>query len=110
MHFADPREAAPTPEPTPGTEAEPRSPSEPQPEAAGAESASAQRRSPCPAQAFVSGAGVTNATVLAALLARAKIRSITHPGDAPPEPRYRPSRALREFVRCRDVTCRFPCG
>ncbi len=75
---------------------------------AGAESASAQRGSSCPAPAYVFGAGVTNATVLAAFLDRAKIRSIRHPGEAPPEPRYRPSTALQEFVRCRDVTCRFP--
>ena len=33
---------------------------------------------------------------------------IVHPGQAPPEPRYRPSRKLIEFVRCRDMTCRFP--
>jgi hypothetical protein len=38
----------------------------------------------------------------------AKIRKVTHPGDSPPEPRYTPSRALAEFVRCRDLTCRFP--
>ncbi|WP_216636379.1 DUF222 domain-containing protein, partial [Mycobacterium sp. IS-1496] len=54
-------------------------------------SASAPRQSPCPAPAFVFGAGVTNATVLAAFLDRATIRPIIHPGDAPPEPRYRPS-------------------
>ncbi|WP_172800697.1 HNH endonuclease signature motif containing protein, partial [Mycobacterium sp. IS-1496] len=39
---------------------------------------------------------------------RATIRPIIHPGDAPPEPRYRPSTALQLFVRCRDLTCRFP--
>ena len=33
---------------------------------------------------------------------------ITHPGLAPPEPRYRPSKKLADFVRCRDLTCRFP--
>jgi hypothetical protein len=27
-------------------------------------------------------------------------------GDAPPEPRYTPSPALADFVRCRDLTCR----
>ncbi|MFC7674481.1 DUF222 domain-containing protein [Mycolicibacterium sp. GCM10028919] len=50
---------------------------------------------------------------LAGALARrfaltAKIRKIVHPGDSPPEPRYTPSRRLAEFVRCRDLTCRFP--
>ncbi|MFC7672895.1 DUF222 domain-containing protein [Mycolicibacterium sp. GCM10028919] len=38
----------------------------------------------------------------------AKIRKIVHPGDSPPEPRYTPSKRLAEFVRCRDLTCRFP--
>jgi hypothetical protein len=38
----------------------------------------------------------------------ATIRELIHPGQAPPEPRYRPSRKLAEFVRCRDQTCRFP--
>ncbi|MFC7671449.1 DUF222 domain-containing protein [Mycolicibacterium sp. GCM10028919] len=50
---------------------------------------------------------------LAGALARrfaltAKIRRIVHPGDSPPEPRYTPSKRLAEFVRCRDLTCRFP--
>jgi hypothetical protein len=41
----------------------------------------------------------------------AKICKVGHPGDSPPEPRYTPSRRLAEFVRCRDLTCRFPgCG
>jgi hypothetical protein len=39
---------------------------------------------------------------------RATIREIRHPGDAPPEPQYRPSRQLADFVRCRDLTCRWP--
>jgi hypothetical protein len=56
----------------------------------------------------VLGGGVIDADVLAAFLDRAKVRTITHPGDAPPEHRYRPSTALDEFVRCRDLTCRFP--
>ncbi|MCV7373859.1 DUF222 domain-containing protein [Mycolicibacterium arabiense] len=38
----------------------------------------------------------------------AKVRKVCHPGDSPPEPRYTPSRRLAEFVRCRDLTCRFP--
>ena len=33
---------------------------------------------------------------------------IVHPGQAPPEPRYRPSKKLIDFIRCRDMTCRFP--
>jgi hypothetical protein len=38
----------------------------------------------------------------------ARVRRVCHPGDSPPEPRYTPSRRLAEFVRCRDMTCRFP--
>jgi hypothetical protein len=38
----------------------------------------------------------------------ARICKVGHPGDSPPEPRYTPSRRLAEFVRCRDLTCRFP--
>ena len=38
----------------------------------------------------------------------ATIVPIVHPGNAPPEPRYTPSRALADFVRSRDLTCRFP--
>jgi hypothetical protein len=48
---------------------------------------------------------------LLAELARdgAHVRRLVHPGTDPaPEPGYRPSSALEEFVRCRDMTCRFP--
>ena len=38
----------------------------------------------------------------------ATITPVVHPGQAPPEPRYRPSKKLADFVRCRDLTCRFP--
>ena len=63
----------------------------------------------CPAPpAFVIGGGVLPAPLLAATLERATMREIRHPGDAPPEPRYAPSRALADFVRCRDLTCRWP--
>ncbi|WP_041311166.1 HNH endonuclease signature motif containing protein [Mycobacterium sp. JS623] len=58
--------------------------------------------------AFVLGGGVLPTQLLAPLLERATVREIRHPGDAPPEPRYTPSRALADFVRCRDLTCRWP--
>jgi hypothetical protein len=38
----------------------------------------------------------------------ATIVPIIHPGQAPPEPRYTPSTTLADFIRCRDLTCRFP--
>ncbi|HEX3288541.1 MAG TPA: DUF222 domain-containing protein, partial [Mycobacterium sp.] len=58
--------------------------------------------------AYVFGAGVMPAPLLAATLERARLREVGHPGDGPAELRYTPSRALGEFVRCRDLTCRFP--
>jgi DNA invertase Pin-like site-specific DNA recombinase len=59
--------------------------------------------------AAVIGGPIIPAPLLAAkLAATATIRPLIHPGDAPPEPRYTPSRNLADFVRCRDMTCRFP--
>ncbi|KAA0099853.1 HNH endonuclease [Mycolicibacterium sp. P1-18] len=51
---------------------------------------------------FLPGAIACRATI------GATITRIVHPGQAPPEPRYRPSKRLADFVRCRDLTCRFP--
>jgi hypothetical protein len=49
------------------------------------------------------------APLLAAKVAgTATIVPLVHPGDALPEPRYLPSAVLATFVRCRDMTCRFP--
>jgi hypothetical protein len=57
----------------------------------------------------VIGGGIIPAPLLAAKIAAgATIRYIVYPGDAPPEPRYRASSRLAWFVRCRDMTCRFP--
>ncbi|MCW2653321.1 MAG: hypothetical protein JWR32_4297 [Mycobacterium sp.] len=65
---------------------------------------------PPPRPAVVIGGPVIPTELLTDLIARgaATVRTVTHPGDAPPEPRYRPSEALVAFVRCRDLTCRFP--
>jgi Domain of unknown function (DUF222) len=38
----------------------------------------------------------------------AKLVPLVHPADARPEPGYLPSAALADFVRCRDLTCRWP--
>jgi len=51
---------------------------------------------------FLPGAIACRATI------GATITRIVHPGQAPPEPRYRPSKKLADFIRCRDLTCRFP--
>jgi len=63
-----------------------------------------------PGFGFVVGGTAVSANVLADLAARgiAELRPVVHHGDSPPEPRYRPSAVLANFVRCRDLTCRFP--
>ena len=42
------------------------------------------------------------------LAASAKLVALIHPADAAPENGYVPSKALADFVRCRDLTCRWP--
>jgi hypothetical protein len=42
------------------------------------------------------------------LAASATLVPLIHPADAAPEPGYVPSKALADFVRCRDLTCRWP--
>lgn len=96
-----------------GTAAEPGSGDVAQTPAAVAEDATVKppakpAQSGCAAPAVVLGGGVIDADVLSQFVSRATVRTIVHPGDALPEPHYRPSRALDEFVRCRDLTCRFP--
>ncbi|ABM16539.1 HNH endonuclease [Mycolicibacterium vanbaalenii PYR-1] len=59
--------------------------------------------------AYVFGAGLAPTALLEAMCEGATIREITHPGpDSAPEPRYTPSPALAAYIRCRDLTCRFP--
>ncbi|WP_293334078.1 HNH endonuclease signature motif containing protein [Mycobacterium sp.] len=48
------------------------------------------------------------AELVAELAASAKLAPLIHPTDASPERGYTPSRGLAEFIRCRDLTCRFP--
>ncbi|WAC93713.1 HNH endonuclease signature motif containing protein [Mycobacterium sp. Aquia_213] len=60
--------------------------------------------------ALITGGGTVPSPRLADLIRNgAKVRPVRHPGnDKPAEPGYRPSAALDAFVRCRDLTCRFP--
>lgn len=61
------------------------------------------------APGYVPGFGFLDGQSAAELAKAARTRFVAHPGAASaPEPRYRPSVALAEFVRCRDLTCRFP--
>ena len=48
------------------------------------------------------------AELIADLAKSAKLRPLVHPADAAPERGYTPSQSLADFVRCRDLTCRFP--
>jgi hypothetical protein len=48
------------------------------------------------------------AELVAELAASAKQVALAHPGDAPPEAGYVASKALADFIRCRDLTCRWP--
>ncbi|OBF85363.1 hypothetical protein A5791_02315 [Mycobacterium sp. 852002-51163_SCH5372311] len=52
--------------------------------------------------------GLITPELLAELAQTAKMVPLVHPGDAPPEDGYVPSKALADFVRCRDLTCRWP--
>ena len=65
---------------------------------------------PGPTSGLLLGGSTISANVLADLAARgvAQLRPVIHPGDSPPESRYRPSTALADFVRCRDLICRIP--
>ncbi len=64
---------------------------------------------PRPAAAHLVGGGTLPAPLLAELIgAGAALRPVHHPANAAPEPGYRPSAALARFIRCRDMTCRFP--
>ncbi len=52
--------------------------------------------------------GLIPAELVADLAKSAKLVALVHPADAAPEPGYVPSKTLADFVRCRDLTCRWP--
>jgi Domain of unknown function (DUF222) len=56
---------------------------------------------------YLPGFGPLPSSVLRDIAATAKIKPLVMPSTKP-EPGYRPSAALAEFVRLRDLTCRFP--
>jgi Domain of unknown function (DUF222) len=60
------------------------------------------------APGYVPGFGGMAAEAVRELATSAKLRPVVHPRNSAPEPHYRPSAALADFVRCRDLTCRFP--
>ncbi len=58
--------------------------------------------------ALIVGEGIVPTPLLSQLIrGGAKVRPVTMPSDEP-EPRYRPSAELAEFVRMRDLYCRAP--
>ena len=55
------------------------------------------------------GGGAIPTPLLAELIrGGAKVVPVVHAGDGRAESGYRPSAALERFIRCRDMTCRFP--
>ena len=62
-----------------------------------------------PRSGRIVGGGAVPAPLLAELIrSGAKLSPVHQPGDASAESGYRPSAALERFIRCRDLTCRFP--
>ena len=72
-----------------------------------AEQATVEGSGDAPA-AMIGYEGLIPAELIAELATTARCQPLIHPGDAPAEPGYRPSKALADFVRHRDLTCRFP--
>ncbi|BBY57335.1 HNH endonuclease signature motif containing protein [Mycolicibacterium sarraceniae] len=60
------------------------------------------------APALLPGYGAVPADTVRVLAARATLRPVIGGKELSAEPHYRPSPALAEFIRCRDLTCRFP--
>ncbi|SRX81328.1 HNH endonuclease signature motif containing protein [Mycolicibacterium parafortuitum] len=110
---SQPEDATPVKESPEGAGAETDTAAEGRPEPAPAPAPVARPRRNTPAlvpgrSGYLFGSGFLPAPFFDAMLEGAKVREIIHPGNTGPEPRYTPSAALAEFVRCRDLTCRFP--
>ena len=63
---------------------------------------------PLPAAHIVGGGTVPASRVAELIRGGAKVKPVHYPAGAPAEPSYRPSAQLQRFIRCRDMTCRFP--
>jgi hypothetical protein len=57
---------------------------------------------------YLPGYGALPASMVTELAKHATLRPVTVPKDRVGEPHYRPSAALTRFIRCRDLTCRWP--
>lgn len=60
------------------------------------------------APGYLPGYGTIPPAMLREVAQRSRLRPLTPPSLLGTEGRYRPSRALAEFIRCRDLHCRFP--
>lgn len=60
------------------------------------------------APGYLPGYGAVPAEAIRKLTARARLRTLTPAHQLRAEPRYRPSAALADFIRARDLCCRFP--
>ena len=60
------------------------------------------------APGYLPGYGAVPAESVRDLADRAKVRFLSRPEDLGAEAGYRPSTALADFIRCRDLHCRFP--
>ena len=60
------------------------------------------------APGYLPGYGAVPAEAIRKLVARARLRTLTPAHQLRAEPRYRPSAALANFIRARDLCCRFP--
>ncbi|WP_206428722.1 HNH endonuclease signature motif containing protein, partial [Mycolicibacterium stellerae] len=78
-----------------------------QPDATADATAAASQQPPRSPGLLVGHGVLPNALLAEAIRSGATITPIRMPGGAP-EPRYRPSAELAEFVRMRDLFCRFP--
>lgn len=57
---------------------------------------------------YLPGYGILSPDSVRDLAGRARVRRLTPAAELRAEPHYRPSRALADFVRARDLGCRFP--
>jgi hypothetical protein len=69
-----------------------------------AEQATIEGRAEAPPGSEVGADELITPELITELAKSAKLVPLIHPGDAPPENGYVPSKALADFVRCRDLT------